>query len=289
MAAISAAMVKELRDRSGQAMMDCKKALAETDGDMDKAVELLRKKGAAVMEKRGERETNEGKVLGKISDDGKTAAMVMLCCETDFTAKNDEFVAATQAVCDALLASGDTPADAAALGALDAGGKTVDSIVNDMVSKTGEKMTIGDFAKYQLAGDGLIFSYVHFNDKMGTLIQLDSDSADAASSEDLKTLASDLAMHITANNPQATTRDDVDAELVAKERDIAKEQVKGKPENIIDKIVDGKLNKWFGEIVLLEQPFVKDDSKTVTQLIDEVGKKVGAKVSLNRFARMQIG
>ncbi len=290
MAAISAAMVKQLRDRTGQAMMDCKKALTETDGDMEKAVDLLRKKGMAVMEKRGGRETREGRVISKMREDGKRAVMAMLCSETDFTSKNDDFVQTSELLADAILNASSTPESAEAVMDLDAGdGKTVGSVVNEIISKTGEKITVGDFACFELAGSGKLFSYVHFNGKVGTLLQIDTADDAVAGSDAVQTLASDLAMHITAINPGSVSRDEVDPEEVAREREVAVSQVKDKPANIVDKIVDGKMNKWYQQIVLLEQPFVKDDKKTVTQLIDEVSKEAGGEITVKCFSRLQIG
>lgn len=290
MAAISAALVKELRDKTGQSMMDCKKCLVETEGDVEKAIELLRKKGMAVMEKRGGRDTNEGCILSKISDDGKKAIVVSLCCETDFTSKNDNFKAVVQCLADGLFNADTIPADIEALGTLPSvDGRPITEAINDIISLTGEKTTLGQFARYELDGPGLLYCYVHFNGKVATLLQIDAENDQAASSEAIKTLASDLAMHITAVNPEALSRDDVDPELIAKEREIAMEQVKGKPENIIDKIVNGKIDKWLKQIALLEQPFVKDDKKTITELVEEVGKEAGGKLAIKRFIRMQIG
>ena len=157
MSTITSTMVKELRDRTGQAMMDCKKALGETDGDLDKAIALLRKKGMAVMEKRSERETNEGKVLVQTAADGQRAAMIMICCETDFTAKNDEFVQTAESIAASLLASDVAPETAEALGQIDAGdGHKVADLVNAIISKTGEKISIGDFTSFALSGPELL-------------------------------------------------------------------------------------------------------------------------------------
>jgi len=290
MTEISALIVKQLRDRTGQAMMDCKKALAETGGDMDKAVELLRKKGLAVMEKRSGRETTEGKLVGKLSPDGKTAVLTALCSETDFTANSDDFLKAAQVLADSLLHAATTPLCPDGAMKLDApNGKKIGDIVNDIIGKTGEKITIGDFARFRLDGPGLLHCYVHFNGKVGALIHLQTDSPDAAARAAVKTLAADLAMHVTAANPLALARDDLDPETIAREKDIAAAQAKDKPAQIIDKIVVGKLNKWFQQVVLLEQPFVKDDSKTVQQLIDEVGKQAGTSLTLKQFRRLEIG
>ncbi len=280
----------ELRERTGQAMMDCKKALNETEGDMEKAIDLLRKKGMAVMEKRGGRENKEGKIFFKISSDGKVAVMTSLCCETDFTAKNDGFVEAAEALADAMLAAGSTPADTDAISALTAAnGKTVGDMVNTLISTTGEKITVGKCSRFELSSAGLLYGYVHFNGKVGTLIQIDAENDAAASSEATQALAADLAMHITAVSPEGVRREEISADVIAREEAVAREQVKGKPENIIENIVKGKIDKWMSQIVLLEQPFVKDDQKTVTELIDEVSKTAGGKLTVNRFARLQIG
>ena len=290
MADITAAMVKDLRERTGQPMMDCKKALGETGGDVDKAIDLLRKKGMAVMEKRSGRDTKEGRIVSKVSDDGKVSALAMLCSETDFTSKSDEFGVVSQALVASLLNAPGVPESVEALGEVVAeDGRKCSDHVDSIVSKTGEKITIGQFAKYELAGPGLLFCYVHFNNKIGALVQIDAENQAVADNDITKELAADLAMHITAVNPQALSREDVDPELVAKEREVAAAQVKDKPAEFIEKIVDGKMNKWFQQSVLLEQPFVKDDKKSVGELIDEISKAAGGKLILKRFARLQIG
>jgi elongation factor Ts len=289
MAEITAALVKQLRDETGQAMMDCKKALQEADGEMEKAVGILRKKGMAVLEKRGGRETKEGRVVGAVSEDGKSAAMVMVCSETDFTSKSEDFQNAAAQILGALLQADVVPDTVEGILEL-AGpnGQKVAEVVNTIISKTGEKITIGDFARYDLDGAGILYCYIHFNGKVGTLMQLDTEG-DVADTEEVKTLASDLAMHVTASLPQAVTREDMDPAEVAKEKEIAIQQVQGKPEHIVDKIVTGKMNKWYQQYVLLEQPFVKDDKKSVGQLLDEIGKQIGSTLTVKRFKRLQVG
>ncbi len=290
MADISAAMVKQLRDRTGQAMMDCKKALIETDGDMEKAIDFLRKKGMAVLEKRGDRETKEGRVVGQISDDGTTAVLVMLCCETDFTSKNEDFQNAAQLITQNLLRTDQAPASTEALGQLDiADGKKVNEVINDLISKIGEKITLAEFVRFDRTQPGLLKCYVHFNRKVATIVQIDTDNDQTAQHQAVQVLVNDLTMHITAANPQAVSREEVDPELIDREKEIAAAQVQNKPANIIEKIVTGKINKWFKQVVLLEQPFVKDDSKTVRQMLDEVCKQVDGEVTIRRFRRLQIG
>ena len=290
MAAVSAAMVKQLRDRTGQAMMDCKKALVEADGNMEKAVDVLRKKGMSVLEKRSTRETSEGRIVAKISPDGKRAVLVMLCSETDFTSNNEAFQRTAELVASGLLEASSVPDSAEEVSQLIVSeGRKLEDVINDLVGKTGERIRVGDFARFELDGSGLLYCYVHFNNKIGTLLQIETETAEAAGDGKVKILASDLAMHITATQPISVSRDDVDPELVSREKAIAADQVKDKPANIIDKIVVGKINKWFKERVLLEQPFVKDDKKSVGQLLEEAGTQVRSKLTLKRFSRLQIG
>jgi elongation factor Ts len=283
MAEISASMVMKLRKMSGQGMMDCKKALAETDGDMDKAMQLLRKKGLATLGKRAERETSEGIVVSKMSEDGKVGVMATLCCETDFVAKSDDFVALSEKLADYVMAAdADSGAENILKTAID--GKNFGDCLTELVSKTGEKTQVGDCAKFKLDGLGIIGSYVHFNKKVGAMVQIDVNS-DKVSADTLRQTAADIAMHITAANPLALDKDGIDAETIEREKAIFAEQVKNKPANIVDKIVEGKLKKFYAENCLLEQLFVKDDSKTIAQVL----KEVGGEAKIKRFARFDVG
>jgi len=288
MAEISAAMVMKLRKMSGQGMMDCKKALQDTDGDVDKAMDLLRKKGLATLAKRASRDTSEGLVISKISPDGKTAALATLCCETDFVAKSDDFVATAQILGVTALAC---PADEGIENVLEtsADGKTFNDILTELVSKTGEKTQVGDYAKYQLDGPGLISTYIHFNEKVGTMVQIETSDEAIAAGEALKQTASDIAMHITATKPLALDKDQIDPEIIEREKTIFAEQVKNKPANIIDKIVEGKINKFYAENCLLKQPFVKDDSRSVEQVLADAAKQAGGEAKIKRFARFEVG
>jgi len=288
MADIAAATVMKLRKMSGQGMMDCKQALTESDGDLDKAMELLRKKGMATLAKRAERETSQGLVISKTSDDGKTVALASLCCETDFVAKSDDFVTAAEKLGDYCLACPqDTDADSLAETELD--GKKFSEIITETVSKTGEKTQIGDYARFKLDGPGLIAVYIHFNHKVGTMVQLETSDDNVAAADSIKTAANDIAMHITATKPLALDKDGIDARMIESEKAIYAEQVKGKPANIIDKIVEGKMKKFYAENCLLEQPFVKDDSKTVAQVLTEAAKTAGGIAKITRFARFDVG
>jgi len=288
MAEVTASMVMKLRKMSGQGMMDCKKALQQASGDIDEAMGILRKKGLATLSKRAGRETSEGLVVGKISEDGKVAVMATLCCETDFVAKSKDFVAAAEALEECAL---NCSADEGVENLLETsvGGKKFNDIVTETVSKTGEKIQVGDFAKYQLDGSGLISIYIHFNKKVGAMVQIDTSDEQVAAADTLKQTASDIAMHIAAIKPLAMDKEGIDSDAVEREKAIYAEQVRNKPANIIDKIVEGKMRKFFVENCLVEQRFVKDDSKSVAQVLDEAAKQAGGEAKIKRFVRFDVG
>ena len=286
MAEITAAQVMKLRKMSGQGMMDCKKALQETDGNIEEAMALLRKKGLATLEKRAGRDTSEGRVVCKKSDDGKIAALATLCCETDFVSKSDDFVSASDILADCTMtASADE--GAAILLETEYEGRKFSEILTDTVSKTGEKTEVGDFTRYKVDGNGVIGTYVHFNNKIGSMVEIETSSDDVSGA--LSQVAADICMHITAINPVSVDSDSIAPEVIEKERAIAAEQVKNKPAEIIDKIVEGKLGKFFKENCLVAQPFVKDDSKTVGEALAEVAKAAGGEAKVKRFVRLEIG
>ena len=286
MTGIPASAVVKLRKISGQGMMDCKKALEESGGDMEKSLDLLRKKGLVTMAKRADKETSEGRVIKSVSPDGRVAALATLCCETDFVAKNDDFVSACEklARC-ALAASADKGADALTDVAVD--GRKISDLITELVSKTGEKTQVGSYVRYRLSGPGVIGSYVHFTSKVGTLVEIETSDDNAAKA--VKTVADEIAMHVTAMNPVAVDRGSVEPAVVAREREIAAEQVKDKPANMIEKIVDGKMAKFFKENCLVDQPFVKDDSKTVSEALTQAAKTAGGTAKIKRFVRFEIG
>ncbi len=288
MADISAAMVMKLRKMTGQGMMDCKRALQEANGNIEQATDILRKKGLATLAKRAERETSEGLVVCKSSADGKTAAIAALCCETDFVAKNDDFVAMAQTLADyALACSAEKGTENILETAVD--GKKFSDILTETVSRTGEKTQVGDYAKYKLDGPGLIGTYIHFNGKVGTMVQIETSDETTAAADVLKQTASDIAMHITATKPLALDKDEIVPETIEREKAIFAEQVKNKPANIIDKIVEGKMRKFFTENCLLDQPFVKDDSKSVAKVLADAAKQAGGEAKIKRFVRFEVG
>jgi elongation factor Ts len=288
MSDISAAMVMKLRKMTGQGMMDCKRALQEANGNIEQATDILRKKGLATLAKRAERETSEGLVVCKSSADGQTAAIATLCCETDFVAKNDDFVATAQTLADyALACSADEGAENILETTVD--GRKFSDILTETVSKTGEKTQVGDYAKCKLDGPGLISTYIHFNEKVGTMVQIETSDETTAAADVLKQTASDIAMHITATKPMALDKDDIAPETIEREKAIFAEQVKNKPANIIEKIIEGKMRKFFAENCLLDQPFVKDDSKSVAQVIADAAKQAGGEAKIKRFVRFEVG
>lgn len=265
--AVSAATVKELRERTGAGMMDCKKALDETGGDMDKAIAWLREKGLSKAAKKAGRATAEGLVALAVAEDGRAAALAELKCETDFVAKNDEFIAKAQAIAAAALAAGTTDPTALPAEVTDLSG---------LIGKIGENMQLGRLAYVALSGQGVIGTYVHSNQKLGVLVALTGP----ATAE----VAKDVAMQVAAANPLCVTPDQVPAETLEQERAIYLNQVKqeGKPEAIAEKIVEGRMRKFYQDVCLLEQPFIKDDKKTVKDIL---GKGVG----VERFVRIAVG
>jgi elongation factor Ts len=288
MSEISAAAVVELRKMSGQGMMDCKKALQEANGDIEQAMDILRKKGLATLAKRASRETSEGVVVGKSSPDGKTSTLATLCCETDFVAKSDDFVALAGKLADVAMAC---TADQGAenILATSVSSKTFNDILTETVSRTGEKMQVGDYAKYKLDGPGLIRTYIHFNSKVGTMLHIETGNEATGASDAMKRIAADIAMHITATKPLALSKDQIDPKTIEREKAIFAEQVKNKPANMVTKIVEGKMQKFYAENCLLQQAFVKDDSKSVEQVLNEAAKEAGGQAKITRFVRFEVG
>ncbi len=284
MSEITAAAVMKLRKMSGQGMMDCKNALKETNGDVEKAMEILRKKGLATMAKRAARDTSEGRVVVKSKDNA--TVMVSLCCETDFVAKNDDFVATADKLADIAFAAAEMSAEA--LGAVDCDGKPFSEVITELVSKTGEKTEIGDCAKFSAGDNGFVATYTHFDDKSGAMVEIECDSASTASNEDLKRVASEICMHITAVKPVSLDKDSFDPEIIEKEKAIAAEQVKDKPANIIEKIIEGKINKFLSDNCLVNQKFVKNEDLTVEQALSAAAKAAGGEAKIKRFTRVEI-
>ncbi len=275
--AITAAEVNKLRQMTGAGMMDCKKALTEANGDFDAAVDILRKKGQKVSASRAGRDAAEGAIATALTSDNKTGVLVALNCETDFVAKNDDFVATANKF--AALALENLPENLDALLELDLEGRPVKEHITDMVGKIGEKIEISNYVK--LTGDTVV-SYIHANNKLGVLIALNKESNDA-----IAEAGKDVTMQIAAMNPIALDKEDVAEDLVKRETDIAVEQARaeGKPEAMLEKIATGKVNKFYKESTLLNQEFVKDGSKTIRQMLDGVEQGL----TVTAFKRIEIG
>ena len=288
---VTAKDVQVLRQRTGAGMMDCKKALEETGGDIEKAVEYLRKKGIAKAEKRADRAAAEGAIVALVSDDAKTAALVEVNSETDFVARNEEFRALAQAV--ATQVFGDASFDGVVTVAQEGElmkqpwhkdqGKTVAEAVKEASGKTGENVVLRRYARFQT--DGVIGSYVHHNGRVAVLVDIGGGDSPA-----VKEIAYAVAQHIAAGVPKVplgVTREEVSADIVDRERRIYEEQARtaGKPEAMIGKIVDGQVNRFYAENTLLDQPWVRDDSKSIRQLVAEAGSTL----TVRRFARFQMG
>ena len=273
--AITAQDVNKLRQMTGAGMMDCKKALTEADGDFDKAVEILRKKGQKVSASRSDRETSEGVVFIKEGDDQKEAVLISLNCETDFVAKNDDFLQAGEDIL--AVAFKERPASVDELKQLKVGNLTVDEKLSELVGKIGEKIEIG---AYEVLKGETVVSYIHANKKLGVLVAL--ANTDGKGEEAGK----DVAMQIAAMNPAALNEEQVDQATIDQELRIGREQAEaeGKPENILDKIAQGRLKKFFKDNTLENQAFVKDSSMTVNQYLNSVNK--GMKVT--EFKRVSV-
>jgi elongation factor Ts len=284
--AISAQTVKDLRERTGAGMMDCKKALAETGGDLEAAVAYLREKGLAGASKKAGRITAEGLVDCFADRDGKAAVVVELNCETDFVAKNDQFREVLSAIGAALAGdAGATEGDGeSAAGVKLASGRTIADSIKEAIASIGENLALRRFARLR-SEDGRLGTYVHAGGKIGVVVEV--QGATAAEDDLLKS----LAMQIAAAFPRYVRRDEVDAAEIAREREIFRGQAvgTGKPAQVIEKIVDGKVEKFFREVCLLEQEFVRDPQLTIEKLLAQASKQAGRPLAINRFVRYQLG
>lgn len=275
--AITAQEVNKLRQMTGAGMMDCKKALTEADGDFDKAIEILRKKGQKLSEKRADRETSEGNVFIKSNADDTEAFLITLTCETDFVAKNEDFQNLGKQIIE--LVAEKKPATLEELKALPLGNTTVQEKVVENIGKIGEKLEISDYEK--VTGEKVV-SYVHSGSKLGVLVALKNTGG-----ADVSEAGRDVAMQIAAMNPVAVDKEGVDSSVIEKEIEIGKETARqeGKPEDMLEKIAQGKLNKFFKENTLLSQAFVKDNKLSIAQYLDSVNKGM----TVATFKRVAIG
>ena len=283
MAEITASMVKELREKTNAGMMDCKKALSATNGDLEGAVNWLREKGLSAVAKKAGRVAAEG--LVGIVHEGGAAGMVEVNCETDFVAKNPEFQQFVSDLARAVLTS--KPKDNDAFMALSMGGKTVKDQLTEKIAKIGENMSIRRFAR----AEGTLGSYIHMGCNIGVVVELDVADASKGTNETVKMLARDVAMQVAASSPLYLRREEADQKTLDNERNIAREKAKadGKPEKILEKIVEGAVSKFLAENTLLEQPFVKDDKLTVQKHVEKQAKELGTTITVKAMHRFKVG
>ncbi len=285
---ITASLVKELRDKTGLGMMECKKALTETSGDIEQAVEHLRKRGALKAESKSDRATSEGVIGSFVSDDNKVGSLVEVNCETDFVAKNEDYVTLVNDVAQHVSKS---DSNQNIMEQNFDGTKTVGDLVREKIAKLGENITVKRGEKFIAEGTGFIGSYIHSNKKVGVLVELELDKDMDKSS--LTALTKDIAMHVTASSPRYVSRENADQDFIAKEKEIMLAQsgddLSKKPEEIREKIMTGRMDKIFASVCLLEQPFVKNPEQTVGQMVKEYSGKLGGSVSVKRFVRYSLG
>jgi elongation factor Ts len=290
MAEITALMVKQLRERTGAGMMECKKALEEANGSIDDAVDVLRKRGIASAAKKAARSTKQGSITVALGADRATGAILEFNCESDFVARTDDFqTMVAELTQQALEAPAGTTRDAMLASPYRADAtQTVQQIIAGKIGKIGENMQIARFEKIE---GGLLGSYIHPGAQLGVLVQVTGASPATAGNEEIQELLRDVAMQVAAADPQFVRREEVTTATLDKEREIQRERARqeGKPEKVIDKMIEGRMSKYFEEFCLLEQPFIKDNTVTVGQLVADKAKKVGEPLAVARFVRYKVG
>jgi elongation factor Ts len=283
--AISADQVKQLREKTGAGMMDCKKALEKSGGDMQKAADYLREQGITKATQKASRIAKEGLIVSFIGEQDRRGVLVELNCETDFVARTEDFRKLAEQIASWIMEN--RPADVNQIS------ESMKDSVNQVIAKLGENISAKRFALVGLddQSQGIIYSYIHPGDKLGVLVELNCQSDAAAGQDEFKQLAKDVAMQVAATNPLVISRDHLDAEVIEKEKDIYRTQAKneGKPDKILERIVQGKLDKYFQEVCLLEQPFVKDQDRSVKQRIEEAQGKLGEQLKVRQFVRFRLG
>lgn len=274
---ITASLVKELRDETNLGMMECKRALQESGGDKEKAVRLLRERGLAIAGKKAERVAKEGRIAAEIFDNGRTGVMIEVNCETDFVAKNENFQGFVAKLVQHAKGIDGSLAESAK------------DLVVAKIAEIGENIIVRRNVKYAVQGGGIVAGYIHLGGKVGVLLEVGCEKPETAQKDSFKEAVKDITLHIAAANPLYLKREDVPADVVAAERDIYAKQVEGKPANIINKIVDGKIDKFYSQNVLPEQGFVKDPDQSVADMLAARGKDLGDTLSIRRFTRYQVG
>jgi len=286
---ITATLVNDLRKKTNAGMMDCKRALEETKGDLEAAVTLLREKGIAKAGSKADRAANEGVITARISDDAKTGILLEVNCETDFVSKNENFQGFVASLADSLIAS--QPADHAAALQAQFNGLSVEDAVKAKVAEVGENLQFRKYVRFEVQGEGVVASYIHMGGRVGVLIEVGAGNAETASTAGFRELVKDLTLHIAAAAPRGLSREDIPAEVVEAEKSIFRVQLadSGKPANIIENIINGKIGKFFSESCFLEQGFVKDPDTTISKLLEAKGKELGDTLTVRRFVRFGLG
>jgi len=277
MSEISVAMINDLRQRTNAGMMDCKKALMDTQGDMDAAIKILREKGLAIQVKRADKESKEGIIQALVSADGKTMGMAEVNTETDFVAKTDNFKNFVNAVAQKVLEVGE-----------DLGDSMKDALMT-IISQTGENVKVRRVARYVLDGTGKLESYIHMGGKVGVLVEVACGKEETVAHAAFSELVHDLALQVAAAAPRYLVPEEVPADMVEAEKDIYRNQIQGKPENIVESILKGKIQKFYSDVCLIHQPFVKEPKQSVKDIVDACAKATGDTVTIKRFVRFQLG
>lgn len=283
MANISMDIIKELRERTGIGIMDCKKALQETDGDMDKAIRLLKEKGAITASKKNERTVKEGSIGFCINEDKTQVACIELQCETDFVAKNELFINLAKNISKTAMNLNDISVDAL-LNSKGENGETIQAMINEGIQKWGEKTVLADVKVMKTSG--FFGTYVHFNNKLVSVVEFDVKPKGKCLE-----IANQIAMHVASEKPLALNREGIDAEAVKEQKEIFEKQIReqGKPENMIEKILEGKMNSWYSESVLIDQKLFTDNKITIKSLIDEISKESGSTATIKNFSIISLG
>ncbi|WP_302367260.1 translation elongation factor Ts [Brachyspira aalborgi] len=283
MANISMDIIKELRERTGIGIMDCKKALQETDGDMDKAIRLLKEKGAITAAKKNERTVKEGSIGFCINEDKTQVACIELQCETDFVAKNELFINLAKNISKTAMNLNDISVDAL-LNSKGENGETIQAMINEGIQKWGEKTVLADVKVMKTSG--FFGTYVHFNNKLVSVVEFDVKPKGKCLE-----IANQIAMHVASEKPLALNREGIDAEAVKEQKEIFEKQIReqGKPENMIGKILEGKMNSWYSESVLIDQKLFTDNKITIKSLIDEISKESGSTATIKNFSIISLG
>ncbi|MFN5737901.1 MAG: translation elongation factor Ts [Akkermansiaceae bacterium] len=286
---ITASIVKELRDKTNAGMMDCKKVLTETNGDIEASIKLLRERGIAKAGAKADREANEGIITARVNGAATTGILLEVNCETDFVSKNENFQAFVSGIADKLADS--NAADHAAALAVSHGESTLEDFVKAKVVELGENLQFRKYVRFDAAPGGVVASYINHGGQLGVLLEVGTKNAAVASQAAFQELIKDLTLHIAACAPKGLSRNDIPEDIVNAEKDIFRVRLieQGKPENMIENILKGQIGKFYAESCFLEQGFVKDPEITITQLLEQKGKELGDTLSVTRFVRFGLG